>query len=229
MIDFEYAAPTQLDEAIRLLAAAGDGTRILAGGTDIIVQLREGLRSADLVVDIKKISELTQLKLSGDKGLHLGASVSCRRIYDDQNIAASYPGLADAVRIIGGWQIQSRASVGGNLCNSSPAADAIPPLISYSAQAHIAGPGGKRMVPVEEFCTAPGHNILQQGELLVALTLPPQPFERRISLSKIHSPQRNGHRRCRGCFMGSAGQERRTDRTGTDRAVGRRAHTGVRC
>ncbi|MCP4172799.1 MAG: xanthine dehydrogenase family protein subunit M [Fuerstiella sp.] len=175
MIDFEYAAPTQLDEAIRLLAAAGDGTRILAGGTDIIVQLREGLRSADLVVDIKKISELTQLKLSGDKGLHLGASVSCRRIYDDQNIAASYPGLADAVRIIGGWQIQSRASVGGNLCNSSPAADAIPPLIAYSTTAHIAGPGGKRMVPVEEFCTAPGHNILQQGELLVALTLPPQP------------------------------------------------------
>ena len=175
MIDFEYAAPTELDEAIRKLAAAGDSGRVLAGGTDIIVQLREGLRSADLVVDVKKIPELTQLELSGEQGLHLGASVSCRQIYDDQNIAAAYPGLADAVRIIGGWQIQSRASVGGNLCNSSPAADAIPPLIAYGAQAQIAGPNGQRVVPVEEFCTGPGRNILQQGELLVALTLPSQP------------------------------------------------------
>ncbi|MDG1897336.1 MAG: xanthine dehydrogenase family protein subunit M [Fuerstiella sp.] len=175
MIDFEYAAPTELDEAIRKLAAAGDSGRVLAGGTDIIVQLREGLRSADLVVDVKKIPGLTQLELSGEQGLHLGASVSCRQIYDDQNIAAAYPGLADAVRIIGGWQIQNRASVGGNLCNSSPAADAIPPLIAYGAQAQIAGPNGQRVVPVEEFCTGPGRNILQQGELLVALTLPSQP------------------------------------------------------
>ena len=175
MIDFEYAAPTELDEAIRKLAAAGDSGRVLAGGTDIIVQLREGLRSADLVVDVKKIPGLTQLELSGEQGLHLGASVSCRQIYDDQYIAAAYPGLADAVRIIGGWQIQSRASVGGNLCNSSPAADAIPPLIAYGAQAQIAGPNGQRVVPVEEFCTGPGRNILQQGELLVALTLPSQP------------------------------------------------------
>ncbi|HIE97813.1 MAG TPA: xanthine dehydrogenase family protein subunit M [Planctomycetes bacterium] len=175
MIEFEYAAPTQLDDAIKQLTAAGDGARVLAGGTDIIVQLREGLRSADLVIDVKKIPELTQLEFCGEQGLHLGASVSCRRIYDDENIAAAYPGLADAVRIIGGWQIQSRASVGGNLCNSSPAADAIPPLITYSAQAHIAGPTGRHVVPVEEFCTGPGRNVLQQGELLVALTLPPQP------------------------------------------------------
>ncbi|MEO2016884.1 MAG: xanthine dehydrogenase family protein subunit M [Fuerstiella sp.] len=174
MIDFEYAAPTQLDEAIKQLAEAGEGARVLAGGTDIIVQLREGLRSAELVVDVKKIPELTHMDFSAEQGLHLGASVPCWRIYNDPEIASAYPALADAVRIIGGWQIQSRASVGGNLCNSSPAADAIPPLIALSAMAHIAGPTGRRVVPVPEFCTAPGRNILQQGELLVALTLPPQ-------------------------------------------------------
>ncbi|MCP4783666.1 MAG: xanthine dehydrogenase family protein subunit M [Fuerstiella sp.] len=174
MINFEYAAPTRLDEAIKQLAKAGTDAKVLAGGTDIIVQLREGLRSAELVVDVKKIPELMRLELSSEQGLHLGASVSCRRIHDDKNIAAEYPGLVDAVRIIGSWQIQSRASVGGNLCNSSPAADGIPPLIAYAAQAHVAGPDGQRVVPVEEFCTGPGQNILQQGELLVALTLPPQ-------------------------------------------------------
>ena len=174
MIDFEYAAPTQLDEAIRRLADAGDGARVLAGGTDIIVQLREGLRSAELVVDVKKIPELAQLEFCGEQGLRLGASVPCWRIYNDPKIAAAYPALTDAVRIIGGWQIQSRASVGGNLCNSSPAADSIPPLIAHNAQAHVAGPSGRRTVPVEKFCTGPGRNVLQPDELLVTLTLPPQ-------------------------------------------------------
>ena len=172
MINFDYDAPTQLEDAVRQLAEAGERASVLAGGTDIIVQLREGLRSADLVVDVKKIPELMQLEYSGEQGLHLGASVPCWRIYDDETIAEAYPALADAARIIGGWQIQSRASIGGNLCNSSPAADSIPPLIAHSAVCHIAGPGGRRTVPVQQFCTAPGRNVLEPGELLVALKLP---------------------------------------------------------
>ena len=174
MIDFEYTAPTQLDEAIKQLAAAGERAQVLAGGTDIIVQLREGHRSAELVVDVKKIPELTQFEYSDGEDLQLGASVTCQQIYDDPQVAAAFPALTDAVRIIGGWQIQSRASVGGNLCNSSPAADSIAPLIAYNAVAHIAGPNGCRTVPVVEFCTAPGRNILEPGELLVTLTLPRQ-------------------------------------------------------
>lgn len=173
MIDFDYAAPVELDEAVGLLAKAGDRAKLLAGGTDIIVQLREGLRSADLVIDLKKIPELTRLEYSPTAGLHLGASVPCWQIYEDAAIAAAYPALAQAVRIIGGWQIQSRASVGGNLCNSSPAADSIPALIAHGAVAHLAGPDGRRTVPVAEFCTGPGRNVLQPGELLVAITLPP--------------------------------------------------------
>jgi carbon-monoxide dehydrogenase medium subunit len=171
--DFTYSAPTSLVEATRLLASANGKGRILAGGTDILVQLREGLREADVVIDVKKIPELTELSYSAAKGLRLGASVPCYRIYEHAEIAKVYPALADATRIVGGWQIQSRASVGGNLCNSSPAADTIPALIAHGVTCVVAGPRGQREVKVEEFCTGPGKNTLQPGELLVALVFPP--------------------------------------------------------
>jgi len=171
--DFEYAAVDTVDEAVSLLAARGDRAKILAGGTDIIVQLRESLREADLVVDVKKIPELTSLTFDQAEGLSLGAAVPAYRIYNDEAVAAAYPALADATRIIGGWQIQTRASVGGNLCNSSPAADSIPALIAHQAVCHLAGPGGTRTVPVSEFCTGPGRNVLARGEMLVRLVLPP--------------------------------------------------------
>ncbi len=173
MKDFTYTAPVTLDEATRALAQANGRARVLAGGTDILVQLREGLRDADVVVDVKKIPELTELSYSAAKGLRLGASVPCYRIYEHAEIAKAYPALADATRIVGGWQIQSRASVGGNLCNSSPAADTIPALIAHGATCVVSGPSGQKEIMVEEFCTGPGKNILQPGELLVALVFPP--------------------------------------------------------
>jgi carbon-monoxide dehydrogenase medium subunit len=148
---------------------------VLAGGTDILVQLREGMRSADLVIDVKKIPELLQLEYAPDSGLCLGAATPCYQIYTTADVVNAYPALVDATRIIGGWQIQSRASVGGNLCNSSPAADSIPPLLVHQAVCHLAGPEGRRSIPVSDFCTAPGKNSLQPGELLATLTLPPQP------------------------------------------------------
>jgi len=171
--DFSYAAPATLREAASLLAEANGKARILAGGTDILVQLREGLRDADLVIDVKKIPELMELSYSAAKGLRLGASVPCYRLYDHAEISRAYPALADAAHIIGGWQIQSRASVGGNLCNSSPAADTIPALIAHGVTAVAAGPSGQREVKGEDFCTAPGRNVLQPGELLVTLVFPP--------------------------------------------------------
>lgn len=173
--DFDYAAPTALDEAVALLAQHNGSAKILAGGTDIIVQLREGLKDADVVVDVKKIPELTELSYSAESGLSLGASVPCYQLYENPEIVQAYGALTDAARIIGGWQIQSRASIGGNLCNSSPAADSIPPLIAHNATAHIAGPKGTREVPVTEFCTAPGQNVLELGELLVKMTFPAPP------------------------------------------------------
>lgn len=173
MKDFEYAAAASVDEAVSLLAAHGPRARILAGGTDILVQLREGLREADLVLDVKRIPELTALEFDPARGLLLGAATPCYRIYEHEQVKRAYPALADAARIIGGWQIQARASVGGNLCNSSPAADTIPALIAHAAVCHIAGPDGRRSVRAAEFCTAPGKNVLGRGELLVALEFPP--------------------------------------------------------
>jgi len=170
--DFDYAAATTVDEAVSLLAAQGDRAKVLAGGTDIIVQLRENLRHADLVVDVKKIGELMELRYDAKQGLRLGAAVPCYRLCENQEICAAYPALVDAARIIGGWQIQGRASIGGNLCNASPAADAIPALIALGAVAEVAGPGGRRRVPVDEFCTGPGRTVLGRGELLVALEVP---------------------------------------------------------
>ena len=169
---FEYAAPRTIAEAVELLAARGDRARVLAGGTDLIVQVREGRRDLDLVVDGKYIPELNELSYHPAQGLRLGAAVPCYRIYEDPEIARSYPGLIDAVALVGGIQIQSRASVGGNLCNASPAADTIPPLIAYEGVCVIAGPEGRREVPVEKFCVAPGKTVLARGELLVAVHLP---------------------------------------------------------
>ncbi|MGD9723118.1 MAG: xanthine dehydrogenase family protein subunit M [Pirellulales bacterium] len=172
MKDFEYQTAATLDEAVSLLAARGDRAKVLTGGTDLLVQLREGLREADLVVDVKKVAELTQLTFSPSGGLLLGAAVPCYRIYDHPQVAAAYPALVDSARIIGGWQIQSRASIGGNLCNSSPAADSIPSLIAYDVVCHLAGPQGRRTVPAAEFCTAPGKNVLARGEILATLEFP---------------------------------------------------------
>lgn len=173
MKEIEYAAAGSIDEAVSLLAARGDRARVLAGGTDILVQLREGQRDADLLVDIKKIPELLELRYDSRRGLRLGAAVPCWRVYGDQHLASAYAALADAARIIGGWQIQSRASIGGNVCNSSPAADSIPALIVLDAVCHVAGPQGTRQLPVQQFCTAPGRNVLQRGEFLAALEFAP--------------------------------------------------------
>ena len=169
---FEYEAPTSLAEATALLASAKGTVRVLAGGTDLIVQLRERLRDADLVVDVKQIPELMELSYSPTEGLRLGASVPCYRIYENKELAAAYPALADAAQIVGGWQIQSRASVGGNLCTSSPAGDTITTLIALGARCVIAGPKGTHEVAAQDFCTAPGKNVLQKGELLTTIVFP---------------------------------------------------------
>jgi carbon-monoxide dehydrogenase medium subunit len=172
---FDYVAPHTIHEAASLLAQHDGKARVLAGGTDLIVQLRENRRTLDLVVDIKQIPEVNELTYDPLNGLSIGAGVPCMKIWDHPTIAALYPGLADAVSLIGGIQIQARATVGGNLVNASPAADSIPALIVHEAVAEIAGTNGTREVPVEEFCLAPGRTVLQAGEFLVRLKIKPSP------------------------------------------------------
>jgi len=176
--DFTYEAPGTVDEAVRLLAAPGDGARVLCGGTDILIQMRAGVRKPSRLVDVKGIPELRQIKFDPKSGLRLGAAVACIEIFENELMQKHYPGLTEAAHLIGSTQIQSRASVGGNLCNGSPAADTTPALIALSAVAHIVGPGGARDVPVEEFVTGPGQTVMKPGELLVEL---------RIAAPKPHS------------------------------------------
>ena len=175
MHDFEYEAPQSLANTIQLLAEHNGSAKPLAGGTDLIDHVRTRRLTPDVVVDIKKLPELNVLEI-GD-GLRLGAAVPCYKIYGNETIVRDYSALADSCRIIGGIQIQSRASVGGNLCNSGPAADSIPSLIALGATAVIGGPNGTREVAVEDFCTAPGKNVLQAGELLVELKFPSRPAQ----------------------------------------------------
>jgi carbon-monoxide dehydrogenase medium subunit len=170
--EIQYAAPQTVPDAVALLSQFGARARVLAGGTDLIVQMREHVREVDVVVDAKRIPELMQLSFDPAGGLTVGAAVPCHEIYHHPEVAKRYQALVDSASIIGSTGIQGRASIGGNLCNSGPAGDSIPSLIAYGAVARIAGPNGEREVPVEDFCTAPGVNVLQEGELLVSLKLP---------------------------------------------------------
>jgi CO/xanthine dehydrogenase FAD-binding subunit len=174
----DFARPATLNEAIGLLADNGGKARILAGGTDLIVQLRAmpgRINNPDLIVDGKSISELNELSYSPESGLTLGAAVPCYKIYQNSEVAKAYPGLIDAASLIGGIQIQGRASIGGNLCNAAPSADAIPALIAHSVTCKIVGPNGTREVAVEDFCTGPSKTVLEPNEILVSLHFPPPP------------------------------------------------------
>ncbi len=161
----KYEAPKTLKDAVALLAQHGEKARPLCGGTDLIIQLRAGVRRPDHVVDIKKIPESAQLSFDAKKGLAAGRGGPGIEIYENADAQRHYPGLIEAAHLIGSTQIQSRASVGGNLCNGSPAADTTPALIALGARARVAGPKGEREVPVEDFCTAPGRTVLAAGRV----------------------------------------------------------------
>jgi CO/xanthine dehydrogenase FAD-binding subunit len=168
----QYEAPTSLEQAIGMLAEYGEKARPLCGGTDILIQLRAGTRQPAYVVDVKHIPELTGIAFDAKSGLRLGAAVPCIEIFENQTMRRHYPGLVEAAHLIGSLQIQSRASVGGNLCNGSPAADTTPALIALGATARLVGPKGERQVKVEEFVVSPGRTVIQPGELLVELLVP---------------------------------------------------------
>lgn len=169
----DYVSASSIQEVIGLLTANHREARILCGGTDLLVQLRENRRTAELLIDVKNIPELTAIRYNPQAGLWLGAAASCYAICHARVVMENYPGLVDAVHLIGGVQIQYRASLGGNLCNASPAADSIPALIVHEAKCLIADSNGTHEISVEEFCLAPGKNALQYGEVLVAVTVPP--------------------------------------------------------
>lgn len=166
----QYEVPTTLAQATQLLAGRFDA-KILAGGTDLLVQMQLGLREPALVVDIKLIPELMTITLN-EQGLRLGAAVPGAVVTDHSGINQLYPGFVEGLGLIGSSQVQGRCSAGGNLCNASPAADSVPALIANRATCNIAGPAGQRTVAVEKFNTGPASNCLASDEILVSFDLP---------------------------------------------------------
>jgi len=166
-----YEAPSSLEQAVGLLAAATGDARVLAGGTDLLVQMRTDILNPDLVVDIKHIPELREVKEEAG-GFRIGAAVTGAELKEHPRLQSVWPGVVEAANLIGSTQIQGRATMGGNLCNGSPAADSVPALIAAGAKASVVGPNGRREIAVEEVMLAPRKLSLTKGEIIASFLLP---------------------------------------------------------
>jgi carbon-monoxide dehydrogenase medium subunit len=166
-----YQAPSTVDDAVKLLAGASGVAKVLSGGTDLLVQLKSGRVKPELIVDTKRIPGLIGIREEGDTWV-VGAATPGVILSEHKQLEHAYPGIVEGVDLIGSMQIQGRCSIAGNLCNASPAADSVPPVIAARTTAVIAGPNGKREVPVEQIVTGPGQTSLQKGEFVVEFRIP---------------------------------------------------------
>lgn len=166
-----YEAPRSLDQAVALLAGEHGEARVLAGGTDLLVQMKTDIIDPVLVVDIKGIAETRQIKEEAG-GFRVGAAVTGAELKEHAKLKAMWPGVVEAANLIGSTQVQGRATMGGNLCNGSPAADSVPALIAASAKASIVGPKGRRELAVEDVMLAPRKLALEKGEIVASFLLP---------------------------------------------------------
>ena len=169
-----YEAPDSLEGAVALLAGAKGEARVLAGGTDLLVQMRADILDPDLIVDIKKIKE-TRSITEEKGGWRIGAAVTGAELKEHARLKKAWPGVIEAANLIGSTQVQGRATMGGNLCNGSPAADSVPALIAAGAVATLVGPNGRRDLPVEDVMLGPRKLALQKGEIVASFLLPPRP------------------------------------------------------
>mgnify|MGYP000647888574 CR=1 FL=1 len=170
----QYLSPTTLEDAVELLANQTGECRVLAGGTDLLVRMRSGVSEPDSVLDIKRILELRRITHE-DGGWRIGAAVSAAEMSENEELVADWPGVVEAVNLIGSTQIQGRATMAGNLCNASPAADSVPAMVAADAVARIAGPDGLRDLPVADVPEGPGKTSLAPGEFITSILLPARP------------------------------------------------------
>ncbi len=169
-----YEAPETIDAAVTLLAGEKGVARVLAGGTDLIIQMSGDMIEPDLIVDIKRIPLLKQIS-EEDGGFRIGAAVSGAELGEHAGVCALWPGVVEGVELIGSTQVQGRATLVGNLCNASPAADSVPALVAANAVARVIGPKASRDVPVSEIATGPGKTSLAAGEFVESVFLPARP------------------------------------------------------
>jgi carbon-monoxide dehydrogenase medium subunit len=174
MIEMRFETPTTPEAAAALLSGAKGLAKPLAGGTDLLIQMRSGRVEPALLVDMKGIPEMTSITKENG-GFRLGAAVACMVVVEHEEFAKTWPGVTEAVKLIGSIQIKGRATVGGNVCNASPAADSVPALIAAGAIARVVGPNGRRDIPVEEIATGPGKTSLASGEIVTSFFLPKRP------------------------------------------------------
>jgi len=170
----KYEAPATLDDAVRLLSSQSGLTKILAGGTDLLVQMRTDVIEPDVIVDIKGISEMRQIT-EENGGYRIGAAVTGAELSEHAALSKAWPGVVEGANLIGSTQVQGRATMGGNLCNGSPAADSVPGLIAAAATATIAGPNGTREMAVEDIMTGPRQLAIGKDEFVVSFFLPARP------------------------------------------------------
>lgn len=175
MIRFEYFEPSTLDEAVALLGRHGEKAQVLAGGTDLLVEIREHLRRPRYVVNIKRIPGMDGLSFDAREGLRVGALVTTRTLEVMDEVRRHYPGLAQALRELGSIQVRNRATLAGNICRASPSADTLPPLIADGARVRLYGGAGTRELLLQEFFTGPGRTQLRPDELLTEIVVPPPP------------------------------------------------------
>ena len=173
MRPFSFVSPRTLDEAVQAMAKGN--ARALAGGSDLVDQMRVGRRTPGVVVDIKNIPDMQRLEYSASEGLHVGAGVSCTRTGDYGPIGEHYPSIRETCRLIGSVQIQNRASMAGNVCNAAPSGDTIPALLTYDARCIVVSPNGRREIPIDEFFAGPGQSVMAAEELLLEIVVPPPP------------------------------------------------------
>lgn len=192
MQPFTYTRPTSLAETVALLDRHGPDARLLAGGTDLIIRLRDGTLQPTVVIDLKRVTELRPGIQAEDGGrLRIAATTVMTDIAADPRIQQDFEALAEAAAVVGSVQIRNRATLGGNLCNASPAADTAPPLLVYGAVLVVAGPGGVRRLPLDELFVRSGVTTLGRGELVIAVELPP-PTRRRGAVH-LRRARRRGH------------------------------------
>ena len=188
---FAYARPTSLSDAIGLLAAGGDAARPLSGGTDLIIRLRDRSIEADAVIDVKGVPELAAgVRREGDR-LVIGANTVMTDIADDETIRSRFTALAEAAIVVGSVQIRNRASLAGNICNASPAADTAPALLVYGAVVVVAGPDGTRRIPIDEWFVRSGVTTIREGELVTAIDLPMG--DGPVGSTHVRRTRRRGH------------------------------------
>jgi aerobic carbon-monoxide dehydrogenase medium subunit len=169
-MNMDYVRPTSLKQAVDLLAAAGGNGFVLAGGSDLLVRMKGGFIEPDLVVDIKAIEGLGEIRQTAE-GFSIGAAVPCAALGESAALKEAWPGVVEAANLIGSRQVQGRCTIAGNLCNASPAADSVPALVAAGAKVVVVGPGGSRTIAVQDVPTGPGRTSLAKGEIVEAILL----------------------------------------------------------